>query len=164
MTQSIDPNDLSLWQNFRDANSTLISSRAKLVQNAKNLVSLVELGFSNRDFIEVLQLIPALPINERIIFFDRLLEGASYQTGLYEKFQEAIMTIPVEWLIQNIPTYAEKILDGEDKFEEYAVLMVFFKKIDTALSEWLAQKAIQHKDNDIQTIGHDELKRLKQER
>lgn len=154
----INPDDLELWQSFRKANSHLINARAKL-QSAKNLNKIIESGFINRDFIEVLQLIPMLSEEDKSQFLPQLLEHASYSNGLTQEFQKAILSFPKEWLIKNLPVQADKLLVGEHLYEEYIQLMSLFRTIDAKLSLWLAKKAILSDNSDIREVGQEELDR-----
>ncbi len=73
--------------------------------------------------------------------------------------QTLILSLPHEWLLENIESCTEKILEGAG-YEEYRAILALYNEIDVNLARKLAQRAAQSEEADIRDVGEIYLEKL----
>jgi hypothetical protein len=106
--------------------------------------------------VAALRVIENMSVEEKQQLFYELLEVACYSHGLTHFARELILSLPHDWLVENIEQYAEPILRRED-YEEYRGILAIYSEIDKDLTRKLAERAIKHDDLDIREAGEDFL-------
>ncbi len=160
MTTPIDPNDKILWDDYVRALEKFLDHKAQLIRQSSDLKQVIEHGLAEEKISQALGLMRALNVEERKSFFERILEGASYQNPYHVGYRDLVLSFPKTWLLENIEKYAQPILSGKDKYEEYMCLMGLFEKIDKQLAIRLAQHGVESDDADIRELGQEVLKDL----
>lgn len=79
---------------------------------------------------------------------------ASFVHGQIQTIRELILSLPKDWLIQNIEKAAEPIL-AKGSYEEYRRLLELYVQIDNDLLKRLVERALLSTDSDILEAGKD---------
>jgi len=97
-----------------------------------------------------------LPIDKKQELFGDLLALASFAHARIGDARKIILSLPHDWLLENIERYAEPLLGYEDD-EEYRRLLELYSLIDRDLTLRLARRAAAHSAADINEVGEDFL-------
>jgi len=104
-----------------------------------------------------LDLIEALPFDDKVSLFPDLLELCSVAHSDLDKCQVVLLSsYPNDWLVSHIEEYAEPTL-AKATYEEYRCLLHLYILVDVDLLNRLVERAINHEDPDIQEAGQDFL-------
>ncbi|MCB9451006.1 MAG: hypothetical protein H6672_06175 [Anaerolineaceae bacterium] len=156
----IGDTDKFLWQRYVKAYNDFVEVSQELYANAFNKVELVRIGLNSSDGRSAaFNVLNNLGVEELQQLFDELLAFAAYSHGFTHIAHTLILSLPHGWLLSNIESYAEPILETGD-FETYRAILTLYSKIDTGLTQKLAYRAIKHENIDIQEAGEDFLKKL----
>ncbi len=146
--------DTDLWRELIDKEKTYLSTRKNFL-NSPSRVELIRLALQNPlERATALKIINYLRNEERQSLFNELIKLASVGHSDIELVRRAILAFDKMWLLENIETQAESVLEnGTD--EEYRRLLELYTQLDDKLTQRLAAKAAQHPDIDIQEVGED---------
>jgi hypothetical protein len=154
MTQK-DNQDTLIWQRFIQAYNAYITARRDVVQQSNDLNILAKSSFNNLDergaFVDILKYLTA---DQKIEIFDTLLTIGSNVHGHTTYFHECILSIPKQWLLENIETKAERLLK-HGTYEEYRAIYEIYRQLDRDLVARLAHRASLSDDPDIKEAGDD---------
>lgn len=155
---NLSENDRYLWQRVFETETDFYQASMDFMANATNRVAVVRHAFSTRQRGTALRLLLILPMEERLLLFDELVEMASHGHSDIELVREAILSLPREWVIANIESRAEPWLQaGEDEYRRYLEL---YYDLDKELTLRLAQQALRQPDPETREAGEDFLERL----
>ena len=87
------------------------------------------------------------------------LRIASYQCRDLDLARTAILSLPRDWLIENIESSAEDLI-SKGTYEEYIRLLELFSLIDKGLTRRLAERAARQEDVHIREVGRELLDQL----
>lgn len=88
-----------------------------------------------------------------------LLSLACSYSGETGKARELVLSLPHEWLLNNIEASAESLLQYES-YEEYWGLLQIYTELDKELGLKLAHRAASHPNEDIRDAGEHYLEIL----
>jgi hypothetical protein len=160
MTQLHNKNDELLWKEFVDAYNAFTLASLEFYSKAIQKVALVKSGIRNPTQRQAaLRVAEDMKLEEKQELFSELLEVACFYHGLTQFAQKIILSLPHDWLLENIERYAEPILQRDD-YEEYRGLLHLYVKIDTNLTKKLVERALKHDNLDIREAGEDFQKKL----
>lgn len=101
-----------------------------------------------------LRLIKYINIKDHKALLNDLVELASVGHSDIQLVRDVILSLPKEWLIENIETPISKVLNnGGD--EEYRRLIELCISIDNSLVEKLSKQALEHSNEDVREVGKD---------
>jgi hypothetical protein len=92
--------------------------------------------------------------------FDWLLDKASYGNAYTGTCEQLILSLPNQWLKDNIEKSAEPLLAQDDPYEESAQLLHLYHQIDPNLEIQLAKRLLENEDEEIRELGQDALDNL----
>lgn len=146
--------DTDLWRQLIDQEKTYLETRKNFL-NSPSRVELIKIALQNPlERSTALKIFNYLTIEERQSLFNELIKLASVGHSTIELVRRAILSFNKSWLLENIETQAESVLEnGGD--EEYRRLLELYIQLDDNLTQRLATKALQHPDVDIQEVGED---------
>lgn len=152
----------ALWRNLVEAHRAFIEARMALLANSDLVVDLVRAALdrpSERSL--AIDVARCLSEDDRKKLLPDLLQLSCYAHGLYahslaDEATELLMSLPREWLIENIESHAEHIL-RDATYEEYRMLIRIYDRLSPAIAERLAERALQSEDDDIKEAGDDYL-------
>jgi hypothetical protein len=146
--------DTDLWRQLIDQEKTYLSTRKNFL-NSPSKVELIRLALQNPlERSSALKIINYLTNEERQSLFNQLIKLASVGHSDIELVRRAILSFDKVWLLENIESQAEFVLEnGAD--EEYRRLLELYIQLDDKLTQRLTTKALQHQDIDIQEVGED---------
>ena len=72
--------------------------------------------------------------------------------------KSAIIDLPREWVIKNIESYAEEVLQHND-YLDWCNILDLYNSLDVELAIKLARRAAEHQDPDIREDGEEYLQR-----
>lgn len=148
--------DLFIWEYLHESIDTLDRARQMFWAEETNRVGLIRHALSIVDTRTVFSIAPAMKPSELIELFDVWVEWAAYGHRFVGVVRDIIKSLPGEWVLSNIETYAEPLLrDGT--YEEYRRLLELYIELDPALTRRLAQRASMSADEDIREAGEDFL-------
>jgi hypothetical protein len=147
-------NDINIWHQLIDQEKAYLETR-KIFINSPSRVELLKKALQNpSERATALKFINHLTKSEHQSLFDELIKLASVGHSDIELVRKAILSLDTTWLLENIETHAELILEnGAD--EEYRRLLELYIQLDDKLTQRLVAKALQHSDIDIQEVGED---------
>lgn len=148
--------DQDLWHRFVETEQALLSARTQLVKSP-SAVALIRAGLARpSERSAALTAAASLPLGRKQELFGDLLALASFAHGRIGDVRKIILSLPHDWLLENIERYAEPLL-GYENDEEYRRLLELYSLIDRDLTLRLARRAAVHDDADIKETGDDFL-------
>lgn len=146
--------DTALWHQLIDQEKAYLETRKNFL-NIPSRLELIRLALKNpSERATALKVISYLTGIERQSLFDELIKLASVGHSDIELVRDVIISFDKTWLLDNIETQAESVLNnGTD--EEYRRLLELYVQLDNGLAQKLVEKALQHPNIDIQEVGSD---------
>jgi hypothetical protein len=106
-----------------------------------------------------LEVAATLSIEERKELLGELISLASFGHGRTAMARRLILSLPHDWLRENMEAYAAPILE-EGSDEEYRRLLELYSELDRDLTLRLARRAAASDDPEIADVGRDFLEKL----
>ncbi|MEA5514773.1 hypothetical protein [Nodularia sp. UHCC 0506] len=157
-------NDITLWNNFQRSEGKFYWERREFLIGCKNKTQIIKKALNIAgDRGTALRLLLYLNVEERLSFFDELVDSASTAHSDIDLVREVLLSLPKEFLLANIEKSADPILNAVDpyyQYEEYRRLLELYIEIDPELTRRLATKALQSDIEDIHEAGQDFLELL----
>ncbi len=146
--------DIDIWYQLIDQEKTYLETRKNFL-NSPSRVELIRKALQNpSERATALKVINYLIEEERQNLFSELINLVSVGHSDIKLVRDAILSFEKKWLLDNIETQAESVLEnGAD--EEYRRLLELYIQLDDGLTQRLIAKALQHSDIDIQEVGED---------
>ena len=147
-------NDIDIWYQLIDQEKAYLETR-KIFLNSPSRVELIRKALQNpSERATALKVINYLTEEERQNLFSELINLVSVGHSDIKLVRNTILSFDKKWLLDNIETQAESVLEnGTD--EEYRRLLELYIQLDDGLTQRLIAKALQHSDIDIQEVGED---------
>jgi hypothetical protein len=149
------------WRRVVDAWTTYIEALQPFWAASAQRVEVIRraLHSPGKERALALTLIPSLPVAERKLLLNDLLQLASYGHGSIAAVRQIVQKLPRKWLLDRIEELVKPILE-EGEEEEYRRLLELFVKLDRDLTLRLARQALQHADEGVREAGEDFLHEL----
>jgi hypothetical protein len=161
MSVTLSDKDLVLWQEFYDAYYVLYNAKDRIRVESTNLAELFRhLVVTRASLPPTFELAELLTQEELKQVFEEVLSRATAQHIGQPGFEKLVLSLPREWLIDNIEKYAEPVIQEFEDFEVYMYLLSIYRKIDPGLTRRLAERAAAHSDPDVRDRGIDFLDML----
>lgn len=161
---NLSTDNFELWRSLRSAEMDFFSARWEFLSRSTDKQLTIKQALkSPSDRTTALRILLYLEVEERLSFFDQLVDLASVGHSDIELVREVILSLPKEFLLANIEKSAEPILNAADpyyQYEEYRRLLELYIEIDLELTRRLAVRASQSEDEDIREAGEDFLELL----
>ena len=158
----MDERDKKLWEQYCQAYNAHFTAEAQFLAHVSDLVGTLEYALKDYDsqrlalyFTKWFQLEsshPRLKTEDMQRLLGSLIAFASTESGSTSLAQDLILTLPKEWLIENIEKYANPILENGDDME-YSAILTLFSFIDDGLTRKLAERALTHEDKHVRDAG-----------
>jgi hypothetical protein len=97
-----------------------------------------------------------LPVGEQQQVYPDLVFLASSAHGSIDFVRDLILSMPRDWVLNNIEREAEVHL-REGTYDEYRRFLELYKQLDLGMMQRLARRAAAHSDPDIREAGEDYL-------
>lgn len=153
-----------LWQSVVSAETAIRDSlRAFLVGSSLERIELVRqaLRRPGGERAAAVRVLPYLSIEERMALFPDLVHLASWGHGLIQPVRDTICSLPRDWVVTQIESVAEPLLlasNEKAQFEEFRRFLELYQQIgDRALLRRLAERALQHANEDVREAAEDIL-------
>jgi hypothetical protein len=156
----------SLWQNVvRDFSVADASLRAFLIAPSTERVKAVRHALHKAKEREAaLQVLQRMSPQEQMDLFPDLVRLASCGHGHVQMVRSAIKALPRDWVLARIEAAAEPLLIASTEqfqYEEFRRLLELYEQLgNEELLARLAQRALEHDDEDVREAGQDFLARL----
>ncbi len=148
------PQDTVLWHQLIDQEKAYLETRKNFL-NSSSKVELIKRALQNpSERATALKVISYLTNIERQSLFDELIKLVAVGHSDIQVVRNVILSFDKLWLLNNIETQAESVLNNATD-EEYRRLLELYIQLDNQLSQKLVTKALQHPDIDIQEVGAD---------
>ncbi|HLP88542.1 MAG TPA: hypothetical protein VK184_08130 [Nostocaceae cyanobacterium] len=158
-------NDMILWRNLRKAEIYFSTARGDFLRRCTEKELVIRKALQNpSDRDTALDLLLYLDVEERLPFFDDLVDLASVDHASVDRVWQVILSLPKDFLLANIEKSAEPVLNNavKDAYVEYRCLLQLYSQIDRVLTYPLAQRALQSDDPDVIEAGEDFMEWLEQ--
>jgi hypothetical protein len=159
---ALSSKDLALWQAFKQANNAYRDARSRVFHNAEDLMAIVKYGLTHDrgDIGLALSVAQMLTPEQRAPFLPKFLIGATYQNPYVITYRGLVLSMPREWLKENIERYISLALQEDDDTDTYANLIELCKSIDKAIAIRLSEQALNHADAAVRQVGSEALAEL----
>ena len=150
-----------LWRRLVEAEAAFYFARMALFSSCRSkFVDLTRAALQHpNQRITALNIAKLLTIEERQSLFPDLLAMACFGHGLTGAAYELVLSLPHEWLINNIEEAAEPLLKHDD-YEQYRGLFQIYIELDLKLARSLAERTAKHSDIDIREASDDFFRAL----
>lgn len=159
MSEDIRQKDWEIWQRFVQSYLELARASNDFLSNDVNRVPILKQALLGQGRPAAVYILGLLSSNELQRLFDELVYLASWDNGMSGTVYQAILSIPKEWLLENIEIVSEPYLENGSG-EVYRLFLGLFYKIDTELTRKLALRALEQDDHDVREAGQDFLDRI----
>lgn len=147
-------NDIDIWYQLVDYEKAYLETIKNSLRSSSRVELLKKALQNPSERTTALKVINYLTKSERQSLFNELIKLAGVGHSDIELVRHAILSFDKMWLLENIETQVESILEnGAD--EEYRRLLELYIQLDDRLTQRLVTKALQHPDIDIQEVGED---------
>jgi hypothetical protein len=163
--KQLTENDITLWHMFCKAEMDFLAARWELLSRCTDTKSVIKEALNNGSGRNsALRLLLYLDFQEKVPFFDDLVDLGSVDHSDVELVWKVILSFPKDFLLANIEKSAETVLSNatQDAYVEYRCLLALYDKIDYQLTYRLAQRALQSEDEDVREAGEDYMELLKE--
>jgi hypothetical protein len=148
--------DADLWRNLVEKElAYCVASRAFLAQS-KDRAAVVRDALRSRDRNTALGVVKSLRDEEKKELFGALVFLASSAHGSIDFVRDLILSMPRDWVLNNIEREAEPLLQ-EGTYDEYRRFLELYELLDAGMTQRLARRATTHPDPDVREAGEDYL-------
>ncbi len=149
-----------LWMRFVEAERSFTSQRMMLLRRVTELTPILVQALNKpRERSAALNIVEYVGDEEKKHVFDSLLMLASNVHGHTEKSREFLLSLPKQWVLENIEARAEPILQHATQ-EEYRGLFELYLQLEQGLARRLAERALKHPDSEVREAGEEFIERL----
>ncbi|MEB3193362.1 MAG: hypothetical protein VKL42_23715 [Snowella sp.] len=147
--------DLTLWQELVDQAHTYQQANQAFFQNCQDRLAILKKALHHPTQRKVaLDFCCYLTLEERQSLLDDLVKLASVGHSDIEQVRQIILSLPQDWLLNNIENSANQVLEKATD-EEYRRLLELYVKIHISITRRLIQQALNSDDPDICEVGQD---------
>ncbi len=147
------------WQKVVAAYDAYIQARGEFFRNTniEERLEILRQKLSSREWV-ALDIIQRMAIEQKKQFFDIFVEIASdTQEYSWANFSfELILSLPKEWLLENIERHVDPMLKN-GTYDEYVSFLSLYANVDRDLTIKLAHRALEHDDPEVRKLGKDYL-------
>ncbi len=151
-----------LWQNLVNSYEAYIRAREAVFVNmsSSERVQLVGKSLHHPDTSPAaVAFAREMSVEERKqLLWDLVGLGSGFY-GQTKYAHEVILSLPHDWLRENIEPIVDKVLEKGSE-EEYRLMLSLYSKVDRTLTRKLAERAIQSQDDLIRDAGETYLEKL----
>jgi hypothetical protein len=158
MSQEVTANARSKWNEASDALQNYSACLHRILQEHRSeIVALIENAFRTHHAVPVaVDLFPLLTETEMKALLPLMLSYCS--SGRYAHIAKPfIASLPRDWTLEVIETYAEATL-AENDFLDWCNLLDLYQQLDSDLALRFVGRMAQHANPDIRECGEDFLK------
>lgn len=146
----------TIWHRLVESHLVFSQALKDFFTEGVDRVSLMRDAFRQGDIATALYVAPHMATNELLLLFNELVY-ISTSPGFAAAARNIILSLPKEWVVSNIEKATEPILQQEATENEFRRILELYSQLDYQLAYKLAQKAINHPDEDIKEAGEDFL-------
>ena len=147
--------DLTLWQELVDQAHAYQQANQAFFQNCQDRLAVIKKALHHPTQRKTaLDFCGYLTLEERQSLLDDLVALASVGHSDIEQVRQIILSLPQNWLLNNIENSANQIL-GKATDEEYRRLLELYVKIHISITRKLIKQALNSDDLDICEVGQD---------
>ena len=159
MRQQLSDDAVALWQHLVHSQHAFTHALQSFFSEGVDRVALIQQALKRGDIATAMYVAPHLSGSEQVQLFSDWLEWATCPHGYLGTVREIIRSLPRTWVVANIETMAEPMLQ-HGTYDEYRRLLELYIELDRDLTLRLARRAAENADNDIREAGEDFLTRL----
>lgn len=147
--------DLTLWQELVDQAHAYQQANQAFFQNCQDRLAIIKKALHHPTQRKTaLDFCGYLTLEERQSLLDDLVELASVGHSDIEQVRQIILSLPQDWLLNNIENSANQVLEKATD-EEYRRLLELYVKIHISITRKLIKQALNSDDPDIHEVGQD---------
>ncbi len=160
MTEQISEHDRHLWKQLMESYNDFSVVLGKFLLEDVDRISLMRRALRGSDQAIALFIASYMKPTELVELFDQLVFLASFVHGSLQTVRKLILALPREWVLANIESVAEPLLQ-DGTYDEYRRFLELYIQLDRNLALKLARRAAENPDEDIHEAGEDFLEKLK---
>jgi hypothetical protein len=151
-----DENAIALWSEYVRTRKQVDIAKHRLFTEARSMIpELIRRSLKDPgERLYALEVAGMLPVEERKELLPDLLAVASYAGAHMVRARELILSLPRDWLMQNIEVASAPLLEHGDA-EEFRRILELYSQLQPALAVRLAQVASTHTNQDVRSAGED---------
>jgi hypothetical protein len=132
------------------------ASKRFLSKDIEERVELIRNALKSRDRLTAIYMLRYLQTQDLQLLFPDLVFQASFAHGGIKAVREAILSLPKDWVLENIEVVVNPLLCDEDSYRR---ILELYSELDDSLAEKLAEKALKQEDRDVKEAGLDFLRK-----
>jgi hypothetical protein len=148
--------DADLWRDLVEKDMAYAVAGRAFLAGAKNRAAVVRDALRGRDRHTALGVVKSLTDEEEKGLFETLVFLASWGHGSIGYVRDLILSMPRDWVLDNIEREAEPLL-REGTYDEYRRFLELYELLDAGMTQRLALRAAAHSDPDIREAGEEYL-------
>src|SRR3954451_22955678 len=149
-TQTTDTNaEQMLWNNVVEKYRDYVRARMELFRHTSSIVDILRHALKNINHrIVALEIAEILDQEKKKQLLTDLLPIACYPKGDSYLAWNIILSLPKNWLVENIEVASESMLQSNNS-ADYIGLLGLCRSIDAGLARKIAERALQHPNEAI---------------
>jgi transcription termination factor NusB len=148
--------DTYIWHRTAAHYHDLQKALSEFLSSDLDRVKAIQAAIRNGEIAPALYVAQFMSESEKKCLFPQWVDLVSQAHRNIEAARKIIHSLPREWVLDNVESVAESILqDGTE--DEYRRMLEMYRELDGDLTQRLARKATEHPDRDIQEAGFDFL-------
>jgi hypothetical protein len=151
-----DEKAVALWNQYVQARQQVEILKHRLFAEERTMIpELIRRSLKDpHECLYALEAAAMLPIEERKELLPDLVAVASYAGAHLVRARQLILSLPIDWLIQNIEAASEPLLEYGDA-EEFRRILELYSQLQPALTARLAERASTHTNPEVRSAGED---------
>ncbi len=155
----IEPAEERLWQDVVEAHHAFSSALRELFSKANDPIQIIKRELLGPQRTTALYIVKSLDLKGIRDCVRELVFLSSFAHGGIDTARAALLRLPREYLVGNIPAISEQILQS-GTWDEYRRMLELYETFDMDLTLRLARRAARNADPDIREAGMDFLTKL----
>jgi hypothetical protein len=159
MCKEIEPNGWDIWERLVQSHLAFSLASQEFLSEGIDRVAIIRQALQGNSRNTAIYILQWLPTSELQQVFDQLIFLSSSEHGGIISVRRAILSIPKDWLLENIELAVEPYLQNGTG-EEYRRFLELYTYIDAQLTRRLALRALEQQDLDTRAVGQDFMDRM----
>jgi hypothetical protein len=158
MVKDMKPKDWEVWERVVRSHQAFILASKDFLSEGIDRATVIRKALQSNNRNTAIYFLQWLSYSELQQVFDVLIFLSSSEHGGIEEVRKAILSIPKEWLLENIELSVEPHLK-HGTAEEYRRFLELFLRIDIELTRKLARRALEQQEFDTREVGQEFLEK-----
>lgn len=159
MSKHTADEDLRLWERLVESHLAFVSASTEFINGDVDRVPIMKRALRDRTRATALYLAPYLSAADKQALFPEWLFLASFDHGALHLVREIILSLPREWVLNNIESVTAELLKDAEPLD-YRRFLELYSLLDRNLALRLAERARNHSDEEVAEAGEEFVEKL----